>query len=193
MDRARRQREVVEAIRQIGGEVWYDYQAATDYYWIPICEGDPPPEDWVSVNTYLGRDFFHDVVGVSFYIGGKVPEICPICESDLAILGALKGLRSLDIRCQNVSDRGMKHLAPLTQLELLDASWTGLDDDGTRYLKSMISLRVLELDGTDVTDGGLVPLHTLRNLEQLSLIDTNVTLEGVKNLQEALPNCEIEY
>ena len=39
MDRARRQREAVEAIKHIGGEVWYDYQAATDYYWIPICEG----------------------------------------------------------------------------------------------------------------------------------------------------------
>ena len=49
----------------------------------------------------------------------------------------------------------------------------------------------LDLRDTQVTDSGLVHLKGLTNLEQLKLSGTQVTDAGVKELQKALPNCEI--
>jgi len=50
----------------------------------------------------------------------------------------------------------------------------------------------VDLGGRPITDAGLVHLKGLTNLELLVLGDTQVTDEGVKNLQEALPNCRID-
>jgi hypothetical protein len=44
-----------------------------------------------------------------------------------------------------------------------------------------------------VTDAGLEHIKGLTRLRNLSLKDTRVSDEGVKELQEALPNCEISY
>jgi len=49
----------------------------------------------------------------------------------------------------------------------------------------------LSLWGTKVTDAGLVHLKGLGNLKALDLSATRVTDDGVKQLQEALPNCAI--
>jgi len=50
---------------------------------------------------------------------------------------------------------------------------------------------VLQLRGTEITDAGLVHLTGLTNLHTLILHGTLVTDEGVKTLQEALPDCKI--
>jgi hypothetical protein len=50
---------------------------------------------------------------------------------------------------------------------------------------------MLNLIGTRVTDSDLVQLKGLTQLRALHLTSTNVTDEGVKKLQQALPNCKI--
>jgi hypothetical protein len=52
---------------------------------------------------------------------------------------------------------------------------------------------MLYLSDTQVTDTGLEHLKGLTNLERLELNRTQVTDEGVRKLQEALPNCEIKH
>ena len=47
------------------------------------------------------------------------------------------------------------------------------------------------MDSTQVTDAGLEHLKGLTNLQLLWIAKTQVTDEGVKKLQQALPNCEI--
>jgi hypothetical protein len=49
----------------------------------------------------------------------------------------------------------------------------------------------LFLDDTLVTDAGLDELKALLQLAGLSLEGTRVTREGVKKLQQVLPNCYI--
>ena len=53
--------------------------------------------------------------------------------------------------------------------------------------------RILSLTGTDVTDAGLERLKGLSKLQRLKLQGTAVTEEGVKKLQESLPECKITF
>ncbi len=50
---------------------------------------------------------------------------------------------------------------------------------------------MLSLEYTRVTDAGLEPLKGLTRLQRLYLRGTKVADEGVKSLQQALPNCRI--
>jgi internalin A len=59
-------------------------------------------------------------------------------------------------------------------------------------LHALSQLQTLELGGTGVSDAALVYLQGLSQLQYLDLSGTNVTDQGVKKLQQALPNCEIE-
>jgi len=58
------------------------------------------------------------------------------------------------------------------------------------HLKGLTNLKWLYLDLTQGTDAGLVHLKDLTNLEKLWL-STQITDEGVRKIQEALPNCKI--
>ena len=55
----------------------------------------------------------------------------------------------------------------------------------------MTQLEDLELSDTQVTDAGLTHLKGLSRLTYLNLKGTKVTIQGIKELQEALPNCDI--
>ena len=56
-----------------------------------------------------------------------------------------------------------------------------------------VSVTFVGLQNTQVTDACLEHLKGLTNLETLNLIGTQVTDAGVKNLQQELPNCEIDH
>ncbi len=56
----------------------------------------------------------------------------------------------------------------------------------------MTRLEILNLASAKVTDAGLEHLKGLTQLNWLGLHGTRVTEAGVKKLQRALPNCEID-
>ena len=64
-------------------------------------------------------------------------------------------------------------------------------DAGLEHLKGLAKLQTLALQRTNVTDAGLVHLKGLTNLQALGLAGTKVSDDGVKDLQAALPKCEI--
>jgi hypothetical protein len=48
------------------------------------------------------------------------------------------------------------------------------------------------VNGTTVTDAGMEYLKGLSHLQEFRLSNNQVTWDGVKKLQQALPNCQID-
>jgi hypothetical protein len=227
MEKARKQKEAVEAIREAGGWVTYDYESDDPF-------AEPPMLDWT--RALLGDDFFFDVVGVSAYLrswlfgdeeaaylraltnltyldlsGTEITdsgleslraltalEYLSLRDNDITDggLGNLKGMTSLgelDLSNTQVTDSGLEHLEELANLERLILDGTQITDAGLEHLERLTNLTYLDLRRTQVTDAGLEHLKALTNLVCLKIADTPVTREGVKKLQEALPQCEINY
>ncbi|MAG93562.1 MAG: hypothetical protein CMJ48_07415 [Planctomycetaceae bacterium] len=90
-----------------------------------------------------------------------------------------------------LSDEGMQHLAPLTELEFLDLDTRRITDTGLVHLKDMARLQTLDLSHTKVTDKGLKHLEHLRELTYLRFYSTRATAEGVETLKRELPNLKV--
>ncbi len=139
-----------------------------------------------------------------------------VTDAWLEHLKGLANLRALNLSNTQVSDAGLQHLKGMTNLEALDLDGTQVTNAGLVHLKGLTNLERVELDATQVSDAGLEHLQGLTKLtmlvlgnrvsdaglehlkgltklEFLWLWDTQVTDEGVEKLQQALPNCEIEY
>jgi hypothetical protein len=65
-----------------------------------------------------------------------------------------------------------------------------IKDDDLKRLEGL-NPRIMYLDKTDITDAGLEHLRNFTRLEELQLTSTTVTDNGVKRLQQTLPNCVI--
>ncbi len=221
MEKARRQKEAVEAIRKAGGGVVYDYEPS-----------EPLAPKWA--RALLGDDFFFDVFAVESWSGdfgddeaiylkrltnlevlflkgaqitdaglANIKELANLESvhlSDTQVTGSgikhLQGitkLKSVDLGNTQVTDAGLERLAGLTNLIYLNLSSTQVTDAGLQHLRDMTSLEQLNLSDTEVTDAGLESVKGLTNLSELNLHDTEVTSKGIKELQKALPECVIFY
>jgi hypothetical protein len=67
------------------------------------------------------------------------------------------------------------------------------DDAALRSVARTKTLEYLRLSNSPVTDKGLESLKELNDLRELHLNGTAVTATGVRHLQEALPNCTIDW
>jgi hypothetical protein len=177
LERARRQKEAVEAIEKAAGWVVYDYQSEN-------LSAEPPVPRWKRL--LLGKDFFFDVVWAELITTG-------FGDDEAAHLRGLTGLKTLRLNDPQFTDAGLAHLRGLTSLERLYLDGTQVTDAGLVHLEGMTNLQSLGLFLTPVTDAGLGRLRGLTKLEWLNLVDTQATPEGVKKLQEALPECQIHY
>src|SRR5262249_25074863 len=130
-------------------------------------------------------------------VGGKVrraPDgtVTEVTLTDKAVkdhhaavkcLSAFRHLRKLDLSYLKLTDEGMRHVEPLTDLTDLDLSGNyKLGDAGLKRLKKLSNLRELRLWTTEVTDAGLDELRGLDRLEVLHLAQTSVTDAGVGKL-----------
>jgi hypothetical protein len=114
-----------------------------------------------------------------------------VTDAGLASIESLSKLRSLYLYGTKVTDAGLRQLRHTSQMECLVLSPLNTDAS-LECVAKMTSLNTLNLNGTRVTDRGLVHLNGLRNLRDVMLYDTSVTDEGVRKLQQALPNCKVE-
>ena len=116
-----------------------------------------------------------------------------VTDTELEHLKGLTNLECLILANTQVTDSGIEHLREMTVFDRLWLDCTQVTDTGLEYLKGLTNLRSLSVRDTQVTDAGLAHLTGLTKLKYLDLNGTQATSEGVKKLQEALPNCKIDY
>ena len=177
MQRARRQREAVEAILKVHGAVGYDYQIGASGSMIKGAQ--PPGPPWL--RKLLGDDFFGNVVSAVVHD-----------DSSLKYLKGLTTLQSVSVWDSDVTDAGVEDLNALPSFRVLILGGTEVTDTTLEHLKGLTTLQWLILMNVKVTDAGLEHLKGLTKLQSLSLLNTKVTDEGVQKLRHALPNCKIQ-
>jgi Leucine-rich repeat (LRR) protein len=104
----------------------------------------------------------------------------------------VKYYENLSLPRTSVTDAGIKHLSPLTNLATLSLDGTKVTDAGLQHLTQLSKLESLFLDNTQITDVGIEKLAALPNLEHLSLRGTAVTDSGVTDLKLALPALKVQ-
>ena len=202
-DGAHRQRKAVAAISRLGGnvsyrgEVWHDFRRPS---WIPI-----------SLKNFIGRDFFDPVTIVSLS-SEEFHDLDLVCLEDLpdveeiwipesitdAGLDHLRGMTKLEqvhLRGAGFTDAGLRKLRGFRGLRSLSSKNAKFTDEGLRELSQHSKLQDLHLYAdthrSPITDAGIRHLQKLKNLEWLILDADKISERAVKDLQQALPHCEI--
>jgi hypothetical protein len=100
------------------------------------------------------------------------------------------GERPTDDDLRNI----MKYLVSFNRLRDLTLAGTAVTDAGLAQLCTLSNqLQMLDISNTSVTDAGLSNLKCLRLLKSLRVRDTEITQKGAHDLQQALPNCAIDF
>ena len=179
LERARmqREREAVEAIERLGGEIRF-------VGW-----------RWGTTTVKFNTEFGHDEASCLAELPHLVLSLDHTNTTD-AGLENLKGLNNIvwvSLNHTHISDAGLRHISDLTNLESLCLDGTGVTDAGLKFLVGLSDLSLLTLDNTQVTDAGLEHLHSMSNLKNVSIVATRVSPEGWNILHERLPDCMIRY
>jgi hypothetical protein len=99
MQQARRQKEAVEEIKKLGGDVSYDYQIDATGMWIQ--GGQPSNPMWL--RSLLGDDLFTNVFIVQL-------DDTQVTDAGLEHLKGLTQLQELDLASTQVTDAGLENL-----------------------------------------------------------------------------------
>ena len=154
------------------------------------------PLSWFAVRLERARRQ-REAVQVIEALGGTVwyyPDkpytkfLCRILGSEFLVTVA-----GVDLCMIEVTDADLECLKHLDHMDMVELNCTPITDAGLSHLQTLTSLECLSISDTQVTDNGLRYLKGLTNLVALHISDTEVTSEGVRKLQQALPNCRIEY
>jgi len=152
---AEKQKDVVAWVRNIGGQVGYDYQYDEDGKIIYYAE--PPGPDWL--HEWIVIDYFSDVV----HVGLSSTEV-----KDIHQLNALTNLTRLNLSSTQVNDLSpIKDLLKLEELYLINTNVTDLSP-----IESFVGLESLDLSNSSISD--LTPLKGLSKLKDLELSHTQV-------------------
>ena len=112
-------------------------------------------------------------------------------EVVLDLIETMPYLRTLVIRQGLVGDRFLEGLKDVDGLEYVELNGTNVTNDGLQHLLPLTNLRELYLNGTAITDDGLEDFPPLWGLRQLSFENTRVTMDAIEGLRERLPDCRI--
>ena len=213
----KRQKEVAEAIHELGGHVEWSRPSPSwpDWCWKLLGEeffegrhidevilrrndgsvlekikGLKQLRTLLLWNAQLTDVEIEDIKGLS-HLQQLNLSTTQLTDTGLEHLNGLHQLTRLALCETRITDGGLGHLKALGELEVLNLQDTRITDAGLEHLRELSRLRVLTLDGTRVTDAGLEALKGLNRLQELSLVGTPVTVTGVEKLQQALPTCRI--
>ena len=189
----RLQATAVAAVKKTQGHIGYEWEYKDDQ---PIYGGKPWAPDWLVRGVSV--DSVGSVVAVGMYHQGSDSDLAHIghlkrlrslnviratmTDDGLANLSGITGLRSLTLDGMPITDAGLMHLR-LSRLRWLKLGDTQITDASLRRLEGLTELEYLDVKGTKVTDAGLRHLRGLTGLTGMSLENTGVTDDGLANLK----------
>jgi hypothetical protein len=97
--------------------------------------------------------------------------------------------------CTKVNDETLKYISDLTNLKRLILTNTNLSDKGLKHLTKLVNLNILTLYGvTKITNAGLIHLTDLTSLVYIDVSKSKISNAGIQNIK-GLPslvyiNCE---
>lgn len=115
-------------------------------------------------------------------------------QGEIEALGLFRTInrhRLPSLRYSNKALEYVKQIPTITTLTIGPVST--IDDRGMKHVAEMTQLERLGFNGLPITDAGLQELHTLKNLKLLTAYATNCTQPGIDAFQEAVPDCEIRW
>jgi len=114
-------------------------------------------------------------------------------DEDLAYVARIPTLKRLDLSFTLVTDKGIKELEQLRQLEELNLETAeALTDASMNYVKNIPTLRKLNVRGVDITDVGMPAIAEMTALRSLDLSHTMLEDVGLEHLP-ALSDLEELY
>ncbi len=176
---ARRQSLAVAALQSLGATVEFTGElgdAETTFAVRIENEWSGDAEDYKTLTRLQNLQSLH----VQVYRGG---------EAAIDVLPELPALRYLSLYHLNPTREQVAKLGQLTQVQSLDLTSSMIDDEAVRHLAKMTNLTELSLRDTIVTGDAISHLRTLPKLRWISLASTRLTaaefeqLAGLKNLE----------
>jgi len=191
VNRARAQRKAVEALRNAGVDVVYDYEdsaSANGQVAVP-----PVPAVWVDL---FGIDYFADVYGVYFLNSLEGPahfrdESTGFPEHVFDDIQMLPTVSSVII--SEATDDELDKLSHAASIDTLIVSGN-FTDAGVAHLSRLERLKHLYIMSPNMSVDGLCQLRRCTRLEQLIANGgTDMSEYNLCRLRDSLPNCSVSY
>ena len=156
------------------------------------AHGAERDDDPAAVNALkaIRAELKFDKDGSIIYV--DVSERDDIDDKVLRHLFGLPKLKRFHAIYTKITGEGLKHLANAKHLEVLDLYSCPITDNGLKHLRNLTQLRKVNLVGSKVTDKSIPLLANWKKLKYLAVGGSQITREGIRKLQAALPNCEVE-
>lgn len=115
-------------------------------------------------------------------------------DAGLVHLAELNGLEVLWLggSQSRITDAGLEQLAKLIRLRHLSLSGSAVTARGIEQLAALTNLETLYLEDSDIGDEVIPALGGLKGLKGLNLSGTRFTPAGIRQLQKALPKCDVQ-
>jgi len=167
---------------------------------IQPADDDTAPLDWPAfgalaeqTKTHFGIDVipYSQILDDGFYVetSNTSDTVTAQAFRDLAPLA--QGLQTVQLRRRTLEAGTLQAIANLGHVRHLHLAECGLGADDLAPLAGMRRLRVLNLYGNPLGDGAAETLGRIRSLRKLYLGSCRLTPEGVAQLREQLPGCEV--
>src|SRR6516164_4321385 len=104
-------------------------------------------------------------------------------DEDLHYVAQIQTLKQLDLSFTLITDKGVRELQQLGQLEDLNLETAeALTDASMNYVKNIPTLRRLKVRGVDITDVGMPAIAQMTGLRSLDVSHTMLEDVGLENL-----------
>ena len=193
-EEARRQHRAVRRLHQyFGAAAYYDYQLDENDQSLGR-EATPPGPEWL--RSLVGIDFLSRVTKVSFW------ETNGPGANEYVIFRDLPFLKTLEFFEALFRGEGVVHLSELHRLRRLILNRSMYGKENVKALGQLTQLEELSLIEGRFHEDDLLSLRSLKNLRLLDLRSVNtgrnptyprISQRTIKQLQAALPDCEIIY